>query len=111
MQEDHREGGRHLSEIEYSLRSSVHSAIGVTPYFALYQLARRLNNLSDLEDSTVPKSVTHNLVRAKIRESLHKAYEKNERSYNTRCKHVKVMVLLSRVFIETRFMDVVYIRY
>lgn len=119
MQEDHREWDRHLSEIECSLRSSVHSAIGVTPYFALfginmvshgsiYKLARRLKSLNDLEDAEVAKSVKQDLVRTRIRDSLHKAYEKNERTYNTRCKQVKFIPgqeVYRRNFQQSSFKD------
>lgn len=89
-----------VSENECSLRSSAHSATGVTPYFALfgvnmvthgsvYKLARKLKSLTDIEATEVPKSVTLDLIRTKIRDSLHQAYVKNERTYNTRTRRVK----------------------
>lgn len=36
MEEDHRDWDLYLSEIECALRTSVHSATGVTPFFALF---------------------------------------------------------------------------
>ncbi|XP_037825604.1 uncharacterized protein LOC119613645 [Lucilia sericata] len=100
LQEDHTEWDKYLSEIEFSLRSSVQTSIGVTPYFALfgmnmishgsvYKLAKKLQCLHDPEIDIVPKPVKMDLVRHKIRESLHKAYLKNEKTYNTRCRQVK----------------------
>lgn len=36
LEKDHRDWDLYLTEIECSLRSSVHSAIGMTPFFALF---------------------------------------------------------------------------
>lgn len=98
--EDQRDWDRHLSEVECSLRSSVHSTIGVTPYFALfgmnmvghgsvYKLARKLNLLEDSENTILLKNLKAEVMRKQIRERLHEAYLKNEQTYNTRCRKVK----------------------
>lgn len=90
----------HLSEIEYSLRSSVHTTIGITPYFALfgsnmighgsvYKLARQLQLLEETETEVLPKGVKTELVRKQLKETLHQAYLKNEKSYNTRSRIIR----------------------
>lgn len=100
LEGDHTAWDKYLSDIECSLRSSIHSSIGVTPYFALfgmnmvnhgsvYRLARKLKTLGDPENNIIPRSIKLDLVRDKIRENIHKAYQKNERTYNTRCRKVK----------------------
>lgn len=100
LRDDQRDWDKNLSEIECSLRSSVHSSIGVTPYFALfgmnmvnhgsiYELARKLHLLNDPECHVVPKPTKMELMRDKIRENLHQAYLKNEKKYNMRSRKVK----------------------
>ena len=117
LDEDHTEWDKYLSEIECSLRSSVHSAIGVTPYFALfrmnmlshgslYYIARKLSLLTDCENTIIPKSVKMDLVRKKIRKSLHKTYLKNERTYNKRCRKIKFISgqeVFRRSFVQSEF--------
>lgn len=89
-----------MSEIEFSLRSSLQTSIGVTPYFALfgmnmishgsvYKLAKKLQSLDDPELNVTPQSIKIDLIRKQIRENLHKAYLRNEKSYNMRCRQVK----------------------
>ncbi|XP_037816475.1 uncharacterized protein LOC119614632 [Lucilia sericata] len=56
---------------------------------SVYKLAKKLQCLHDPEIDIVPKPVKMDLVRHKIRENLHKAYLKNEKTYNTRCRQVK----------------------
>ena len=100
LQGDHSEWDRNLPEIECSLRSTVHSSIGVSPYYALfgmnmvshgsiYGLSRKLKCLSDTEINILPSSARIELIRNQIREKLHQAYERNKASYNTRCRAVK----------------------
>lgn len=54
-----------------------------------YQIARQMEMLDDLEMNIVRTTVKLDLVRQKIRENLHRAYLKNEKSYNLRCREVK----------------------
>lgn len=100
LQEDQTEWDKYLSEIECSLRSSTHSSIGVSPYFALfgvnmithgsvYRIAKKLEMLNDPEANILPKADKLAAVRQKIRESLHKAYLRNEKKYNIRSRCVK----------------------
>lgn len=100
LAEDHREWDLYLSEIECALRTSVHSAIGVTPFFALfgfhmfsngcdYKLARKLKSLSDHEINSLKNNEKLELIREKIKENMHKAYEKSAERYNKRARQVK----------------------
>ncbi|XP_065354921.1 uncharacterized protein LOC135958503 [Calliphora vicina] len=56
---------------------------------SIYKLAKKLQSLSDPEFNIIPKSVKMDLIRQKIRENLHRAYLRNEKTYNTRCRQVK----------------------
>ncbi|XP_065356140.1 uncharacterized protein LOC135950531 [Calliphora vicina] len=100
LQGDHTEWDKQLSEIEFSLRSSVQTSIGITTYFALfgmnmighgsvYSLARKLKSLNDAEMNVIPKPARIELIRQKIRENLHEAYARNEKTYSTRYRQVK----------------------
>ncbi|XP_037822497.1 uncharacterized protein LOC119611100 [Lucilia sericata] len=61
----------------------------MTSHGSVYKLAKKLQCLLDSEIDIVPKPVKMDLVRHRIRENLHKAYLKNEKTYNTRCRQVK----------------------
>lgn len=108
-----------MSEVECSLRSSVHSSTGVTPYYALfganminhasvYQIARKLKILADSESEVLPHNLKMELVGGKIRESLHRAHQKHEKSYNLRCRKVKFVPgqeVFRRSFRQSSFKD------
>ena len=100
LQNDQRDWDINITEIECALRSAVHAATGVSPYFALfgqnmiihgstYKLARQLQTLSDSEVQLLPKNLRLELLRSKIKENLHAAYEKGAKVYNTRTKEVR----------------------
>ncbi|KAL7726635.1 hypothetical protein ACLKA6_010500 [Drosophila palustris] len=87
-----------LPEIQAALCSAIHSSIGVSPYFAMfgqnmflhgsdYAVARKLGALEDAEIAPLARSEKQQIYRARIQETLHKAYETAERRYNlkTRC--------------------------
>lgn len=93
----------HLCEIECALRSSVHTAIGMTPYFALfgvnmvthasaYKLARQLDLMEDPENRFENRHEFLEIVRENVREKLHKCYETNAKRYNQRCRPTKFRV-------------------
>ena len=99
---NHTEWDLHLSEIECALRSAVHSATGVSPYFTLfgqnmilhgsmYKLARQLEALNDSEISLLPKNLRLELLRSKVKDNLHNAYEKGAKVYNTRTKEIRYL--------------------
>ena len=99
LDKDHRDWDKFLPEIECSLRSSVHSSTKCTPYFALfgmnmmthgsaYNIARKLNGLNESELNILPLSTKLELIREKIKNNIHVAYEKNQKTYNTRTKIV-----------------------
>ena len=102
MESDHREWDVNLSEIECALRSAVHTATGVSPYFALfgqnmimhgstYKLAKQLQALSDSEIQMLPKHLKLELLRCKMKENLHEAYERGTKVYNTRTKEIRFL--------------------
>lgn len=97
---DQREWDQNLSAIECALRSSVHSSIGMTPYFALfgtnmvthgsvYRLAKQLSSMRDPEFNALPKATHLELVREEIRKNLEKSYKERSTKYNTRAREVK----------------------
>lgn len=103
LEEDQRDWDANLSSIECALRSSIHSSIGMTPYFALfgvnmvthgsvYRLARQLTSMKDPEFSAIPKANQLELVREEVRKNLEKSYRNRARKYNTRTREVKFYV-------------------
>lgn len=97
LQSDQNKWDEDLSNIECALRASVHSSIGISPYFALfghhmithadvYKIARQLDVLEDGEVNITLKAQKMQTLRDKIRQNLHKAYEKNVKTYNKRSK-------------------------
>ena len=107
----------HLSEIECSLRSSMHEAIGTSPYFALfgqqmynsgpdYELARKLQARGDAEIDILARKDNLQLIRQSIKDNLHKAYEKGEKQYNKRSRDVKFLPdqeVFLRNFVQSDF--------
>ena len=100
LESDHRDWDMYLPEIECALRSSVHQATGVTPFFALfghqmylcgtdYKVARKLQSLNEdlLINLSQPDKLQ--LIRTQIKENLQKAYEKGSKSYNKRSRSIK----------------------
>ena len=99
LKSDQTDWDSNLANIECSLRSSVHSSIGVTPYFALfgqnmithasaYKIARKLNILSDGEINILPKDSKIKFIREHMKKKLDIAYEKNVKTYNKRSREV-----------------------
>lgn len=99
LDEDHRDWDMYLSEIECALRSSIHTAIGVTPFFALfgyhmytsgadYKLGRKLQSLTDHCILTQPNDRL-DILREEIKENMKRAYEKSAERYNRRARIVK----------------------
>lgn len=100
LENDHREWDLNLPSIELALRSSVHSAIGVTPFMALfgynrftsgsdYKLARRLKSLDDSEFILLEDRDRIRIIREKIKENMHKAYERSSLRYNRGARLVR----------------------
>ena len=98
LEEDHRDWDLYLTEIECALRNSVHSSTGTTPYFALfgqhmftsgadYKLARKLSLMDDVE--ILSKSDNLALLRDKIKENMHQAYERSAKQYNLKVRMTK----------------------
>ena len=100
LQNDHRDWDNYLPEIECALRSSVHEATGVTPFFALfghqmylsgtdYKIGRALNSLTEDVSIKLNEPDKIQLIRTQIQESLKKAYEKGSKLYNIRSRTIK----------------------
>lgn len=53
-----------------------------------YEILRKLGTIDDGEILVLPKSAQMQLIHKKLKEKLHSAYEKNERSYNLRSRIV-----------------------
>lgn len=100
LKNDHREWDLNLPCIETALRTAVHTATGVNPFFALfghtmftcgadYKLAKKLKALDDTELATMDKIDKIRLIRDKIKGNLHKAYEKSALRYNEGARLVR----------------------
>ena len=119
MKTDHRDWDLYLPEIESALRTSVHSATGVTPFCALfgyemythgadYNLARRLSMLEDNELRILNPKERLVLIRDKIEKNLNLAYEKGARQYNKRSRNINFVPnqeVYRRNFVQSRFKD------
>ena len=55
----------------------------------MYRLAKQLQALGESEIRMLPKQTQLELIRSKIQNNLHTAYERGEKVYNTRVKKVK----------------------
>ncbi|XP_070066985.1 uncharacterized protein [Drosophila virilis] len=95
LKQDHRDWDLYIPEIEVSIRNAIHTASGVTPFFAVfgyhmflngacYTLARRLASLSDHEISHLHQADKILLIRQRVQGWLHQAYERIQRQYNAR---------------------------
>ncbi|KAI8119245.1 Transposon Tf2-6 polyprotein [Lucilia cuprina] len=100
LDDDHRDWDLYLSEIECALRTSIHSATGVSPFFALfgfhmfssgadYKLARKLSSLSDHEILNFDRKEKLEIIRENIKKNMHDAYEKSAKRYNQSARIVK----------------------
>lgn len=117
LNEDHRDWDIYLPEIECALRSSIHSATGVSPFFALfghhmylhgtdYKLAKQLKSLDDHEIYTLNHKDRLELIRSKIKENLAVAYDKGARTYNKRSREVRFLPgqeVFKRNFVQSNF--------
>lgn len=93
LNNDHREWDLNLPSIEVALRTSIHTATGVSPFMALfghnmftsgtdYKLARKLKALDDSEISILDNADRNRLIRENMKERMHKAYERSALRYN-----------------------------
>lgn len=79
----------------------MHSATGVTPFFAVfgqhmylngsnYRLARKLRSLSDHEVSSLEAKDRLAVIRDQVKQQLHKAYERSRQRYDQRARHLRL---------------------
>lgn len=99
LENDHRDWDLYLTDIECALRTSIHTATGVTPFFALfghsmythgsdYKLARKLHSLADHEIIHLDRNDKMELIRNKIRQNMHQAYQQSAKRYNARARTI-----------------------
>lgn len=102
VENDHRDWDLYLAEIEQALRTSVHSATGTNPFFALfgynmftsgtdYKLAKKLQSLTDHQIDQINRSDKLELMRERIKENTHQAYISSAKRYNQRARIVKFL--------------------
>lgn len=118
LQNDQSKWDENLAKIECSIRSTVHSSTGVTPYFALtgynmithaqaYEILRKLGSIADGENEILPKSAQMQLIHQAIKNKLHDAYERNSKSYNKRSRIVSFkpgQEVYRKNFVQSNFM-------
>ncbi|KAM8707995.1 hypothetical protein ACLKA7_015032 [Drosophila subpalustris] len=97
LEQDHREWDAYLPEVEVSIRNAVHTATGVTPFFAVfgqhmylngasYKLARKLRSLSDHDISDLDAKDRLDVIRGQVKQHLHAAYERSRQRYDQRAR-------------------------
>ncbi|KAM8702628.1 hypothetical protein ACLKA7_000758 [Drosophila subpalustris] len=97
LEQDHREWDAYLPEVEVSIRNAVHTATGVTPFFAVfgqhmylngasYELARKLRSLSDHDISDLDAKDRLDVIRGQVKQHLHAAYERSRQRYDQRAR-------------------------
>ena len=100
---DQRNWDSNLQSIASALRTTVHSAIHLSPYEALfgqrciehgldYKLLRKLNGLNNSNVELISKASHMNIMHAYIKNSLAKTHTLYENTYNLRSKDVKFKV-------------------
>lgn len=102
IENDHRDWDLYLSEIERALRTAVHAATGVNPFFALfgynmyssgvdYKLAKKLQSLNDHQILDLNKNDRMELMREEIKRNLHQAFETSAKRYNVKARVVRFL--------------------
>lgn len=99
---DQKDWDEKLSHIACALRSTIHTAIGTSPYFmafgqhmvingSTYQMLRKLGALEDRSFS-FNREDSLEIVRTKAIQNMRKQHERNERQYNLRAREVSYKV-------------------
>lgn len=100
IKEDQGDWDKHIHEIASSLRSSIHQAIQMSPFQALfglnmiqhgthYNLLRKLHSLNDpCEIEPILLNNKMRFIHERLRENLRKAYLRYEKHYNLRSKQI-----------------------
>ncbi|XP_055918604.1 uncharacterized protein K02A2.6-like [Eupeodes corollae] len=92
-----------LSSIGSALRSTIHSAIGMSPYEALfghriiehgsdYRLLRKLGGLNHSEIDWLPKVARMNVLHTYLKAALERSHESYEKTYNLRSRVISYKV-------------------
>lgn len=88
-----------IGSICSALRTSKHSATGVTPYYLVfgqhpiqhasnYDLLQKLSRLALTEVEVLPPADFRELIKSTVVDNLEKAHDRNERTYNVRSREV-----------------------
>lgn len=111
---DQRDWDKHLSAIECSLRSTMHSSTGFSPYFSLFgnhmiahasanNLAKKFGTLENGEVEILPRDRVLEMTRDSIKNYLHRAYKANAARYNTRSRELDIYrAKLCKKFLKCR---------
>jgi len=105
IRSDQNEWDEHLSRISCALRSSVHSSIGTSPYYmvydqhmvtsgATYSLLRKLNLLDDRSE-LFNRPDSFEIVHTEAKKRMQKMHDENEKRYNLRSKVVSIKLRIS----------------
>ena len=100
LKENQKDWDNHLVDISMALRSSYHSAIQFSPFYALfghqmilngdtYALLRKLDSLGEGE-TVLEHPDKLQAIRTRLMENLKTAYEANQRTYNLRSRVVQI---------------------
>lgn len=97
---DQRNWDQHISDTEFALRSTYHSSINMSPYYATfgvnmvqhassYEILRKLGGLRNVDVYLKDISDRNQLIRDKVFHNLKLAHERSSRVYNLRSSCVK----------------------
>ena len=101
LKTDQKDWDKYIYEILSSLRSSIHQAIQVSPFKALfgyemvqhgsqYELLRKLDSISDVQNIThEDRNERIKMVHEFLKKNLEKAHKQYERAYNLRSRPVQ----------------------
>lgn len=117
LDNDQTKWDENLSKIECSLRSTIHSATGVTPYFSLtgynmithadaYEILHKLRSTDEGEMLVLLKSSKMQLIHQKVGERLHDAYLRNAKSYNLKSRSIRFVPgqeVYRKNFVQSKF--------
>lgn len=106
-----------ISSIGAALRNSIHDSISYSPFYSLfghhmvqhgsvYKLLRKLNSIPEGDIEVLPPKDFRQLVHERIKENLHRAHLRNEKTYNLRSREVKFrpgQEIYHRVFAQSNF--------
>lgn len=117
LRTDQRDWDKNLSAIGCALRSAVHDSTGYSPHYLVfgqqivqhastYALLRKLGALPTDQMEILPEPEFRILIKENVKDNLRRAYETNERTYNTRTRDVAFrpgQEVFRRAFTQSNF--------